>query len=130
MDKRKEVLIRSLKDTDEAIRKLAAEALEMVEIRDRMETIEKLINQGEKVEKLRAVYALGKLKGQKVIQLLLKAVKDPIEDVRAAAIRALGNMGDPRVMSPLTECLSDNSYVVKRVVVEALGSFKDPRLTG
>src|SRR3989338_9217361 len=106
MDKRKEVLVRSLKDTDEAIRKLAAEALEKVETRDRMETIEKFINQGEKMEKLRAVYALGRLKGQKVIQLLLKAVKDPIEDVRAAAIRVLGKMGDARLISPLVECLS------------------------
>src|SRR3990170_3762012 len=83
MDKRKEILVKTLKDSDENIRKLAAE----------------------KLEKLRAVYALGRLKGQKVIQLLLKAIKDPIEDVRAAAIRVLGKMGDPRVMSPLTQCL-------------------------
>src|SRR3970282_2329369 len=118
MDKRKKIRVKTLKDSDENIRKLAAESLEKIKTRERMDTIEKFINSGEKLEKLRAVYALGRLKGQKAIQLLLKAIKDPIEDVRAAAIRVLGKMGDPRVMPALTEFLSDKTFVAKGVVVE------------
>lgn len=129
MDKKKEILVKFLKDPDESIRTIAAESLEKVETRERLDGIEKTIQGGNKLAKLRAVYALIGLKGQKVILLLLNAIKDPIEDVRAAAIRVLGKTGDARVMAPLVDCLSDNSDIIKRTAVEALGEFRDPRLT-
>ncbi len=130
MDKRKEELVRFLRDEDEQIRTMAAEALERLEIRTKMDSFAELIASGGKVEKLRAVYALGNLRGLKVTTVLLPAVKDSIEDVRAAAVRVLGKFSDSRVLPNLVESLKDESHIVARVAIEALSNYREPQLLG
>lgn len=130
MDKRKEVLIGALQDKDERIRNLAAEALEKLEIRDRLDFMVNKAETGEMLEKVRAVYALSELKGPRIIECLGKAAKDVSEDVRAAAARALGGPGDVNALQHLVEMLKDQSPIVVRAAVEALGNFKDPRILG
>ena len=124
-----EILRSSLKDEDEQVRNAAAEAIARYEIRERFDALKELVEKGEKIEKLRAIYTLGKLKGESVTLLIAKATKDPIEDVRATAIRALGSMGDMRTINILLKSLEDESHVVQRAAVDALGSFKDRKLT-
>ncbi|MDO8425974.1 MAG: HEAT repeat domain-containing protein [Deltaproteobacteria bacterium] len=129
MDKRKEVLISALKEREEGIRKLAADALEKLEMRDRLDHLVKKIESGEMLEKIRAIYALTDLKGQRVTEILIKAAKDPSEDVRAAALRVLGGKGES-AMPALVEALKDASPVVVRVAVDSLSNYRDPRLLG
>jgi HEAT repeat protein len=112
MDKRKAALVGFLIDKDEHIRILAAEALERLETRAKLDSFAEILTSGGKLEKLRAVYALGNLRGQQVTTLLLKGVKDPIEDVRATAVRVLGNFSDSRALPSLVESLKDESPVV------------------
>ncbi|MBI5560157.1 MAG: HEAT repeat domain-containing protein [Deltaproteobacteria bacterium] len=128
MDKRKQALVKALQEKDEAVRSAAAEALERLEIRARLVYLEKMVDSGEMIEKLRAVYALSNLRGQEVLRILVKASKDPLEDVRAAALRVLGKIGDKGVLSEIVERLKDPSLVVERVAVSALGSFRDPQI--
>ncbi len=130
MDKRKAALVGFLIDEDEHIRILAAEALERLETRAKLDSFAELIASGGKLEKLRAVYALGNLRGQQVTTLLLKGVKDPIEDVRATAVRVLGNFSDSRALPNLVESLKDESPVVARVAIEALCNYREPQLIG
>jgi HEAT repeat protein len=130
MDKRKAALVGFLRDEDENIRSTAAEALERLEIRANLDSFSELLASGGKLEKLRAVYALGNLRGQQVTTLLLKGVKDPIEDVRAASVRVLGDFSDSRALHNLVESLKDESPVVARVAIEALSHYREPQLLG
>ncbi len=130
MDKRKQVIIRALQDKDENVRSSAAAALEKLETRQRLGMLENLLDTGDKVEKLRAVYAVAALRGEGILNLLVKAAGDATVDVRAAAVRSLGRFGDKRVLPAIVERLKDESSVVVRVAVESLANLWDPRLMG
>jgi len=119
-----------LKDKSDEMRKLAAEALEKCETRARIDALAKKIETAEMLEKVRAIYALTDLKGPRVVEILLKAAKDPSEDVRAAAVRVLGRVADITQIQQLVDALKDTSPIVQRVAVEVLGSFRDARLLG
>lgn len=130
MDKRKEILISALHDKEEQIRRSAADALEKLEVREKLDLLEKRIESGEMLDKIRIIYALSDLKGARILEILTKALKDPSEDVRAAAVRVLGSSGDDNALTPLVEALKDANPVVLRGVVEALSNYKDVRLLG
>lgn len=127
---RKEVLQTALQDENEVIRASAAEAMECLELRGRIAHFIKVLDEGEKTDKLKAIYALGTLRGDDVVKVLLKATEDEIEDVRASAVRALGQFADSRILPNLIECLKDESPIVQRVAIDAIASFKDPQLIG
>lgn len=128
MDKRKETLVAALRDSDETIRKAAAAALEKIEVRDRFDHLSKKIESGEMLEKIKGIYALNGLKGAKITSVLLKAAKDPSEDVRAAAVRVLANLSDASALQQLVDALQDESPIVVRCAIDALAAFRDPRL--
>jgi len=130
MSKRREILLGGLKDPDSQVKKAAAEALEKLQARERLDALAQKIATGEMIEKIKVIYALSDLRGPRVAEVLTKALKDPVEDVRAAAVRALGNLGDPATLPQLVESLRDTSPIVARAAVEALSTFKDPRLLG
>ncbi len=130
MDKRKETLIAALRDGDEAVRKAAAAALENIEARERIDHLAKKIESGEMLEKIKGVYALNGLKGPKITEILVKAAKDPSEDVRAAAVRVLSNLSDGAALQQLSEALQDSNPIVVRCAIDALAAYRDPRLLG
>lgn len=130
MSKRREVITAALKDADTGIRKAAAEALEKLQARERIDALARKVETGEMLEKVKVIYALSDLRGPRVAEILTRALKDPVEDVRAAAVRALGNFADPATLPQLVESLKDSSPIVARAAVEALSTFKDPRLLG
>ena len=127
MEKRKQLLVRALQDADENIRTLAAESLERLDIRGRVDFFSKILDTGDKMAKLRAVYALSNLRGPQIVSILLKAAKDEIEDVRAAAIRVIGNIADKEVLPDLIERLNDPSAIVGRVVIDAISTYREPQ---
>ena len=130
MNKRKQTLLKALRDQDKNIRTAAAEALEKLEIRGRMDALRKMIETGDKLDKMRAIYALANLKGEDALKLIAMGLNDPVEDVRSAAVRALIDMGDRRAVEPLLERLKDESPVVKRVTIEGLGFYREPKVVG
>ena len=119
MSKRREILLGALKDADSQVKKAAAEALESLQARERVDALEKKIETGEMLEKIRVIYALSDLRGPRVAEALAKSLKDPVEDVRAAGVRALGSLGDPSTLPQMVESLKDTSPIVARAAVEA-----------
>ncbi|OGP14208.1 MAG: hypothetical protein A2052_01580 [Deltaproteobacteria bacterium GWA2_54_12] len=130
MSKRREILLGALKDADSQVKKAAADALEKLQARERIDALAQKIATGEMLEKIKVIYALSDLRGPRVAEVLAKTLKDPVEDIRAAGVRALGNLGDPATLPQLVESLKDTSPIVARAAIEALSTFKDPRLLG
>lgn len=130
MEKRTEIFLKALRDKNEEIRRAGAEALEKFQLRTHLETLQKKIDSGEMLDKIRAVYALTDLKGPKPSELLAKAVKDQSEDVRAAAVRVLATSGDGHALTMLVEALNDSSTVVVRCALDGLAKWSDQRLLG
>lgn len=125
---RKELLIKALRDPDEKVRIAAARALEKVEAKEKVDDLGMTLLKGGKVEKLRALYALGEIRNDRALLYLLKALKDPLEDVRASVIRVLGNIRDVRTTKAIVKMLNDSSKAVRLAAIDALGLFKDRRV--
>ncbi|MBI5235467.1 MAG: HEAT repeat domain-containing protein [Deltaproteobacteria bacterium] len=128
MEKRREILLSALQDKDDEIKKAAAEAIENLAARGRLLDLTQKIASAPMIEKVRAIYVIGALKGPSVAEALIKAAKDPSEDVRAAAIRVLGGVPDANVLPHIVEALKDASAVVQRVALEAMANFRDARI--
>ncbi len=129
MERRKEILLRALQSGDDGVKQASAEAIENLEMRERLPELERIITGGGgRIEKLRALYSLSRLRGERVMSLTAKALSDDDEDVRATAIRVLGEIGDRRILPELVEMLKDRSDVIKRVTLDALANFREPKL--
>ncbi|MEK6791606.1 MAG: HEAT repeat domain-containing protein [Deltaproteobacteria bacterium] len=128
MEKRREIFLSALQDKDDEIKKAAAEAMENLTARSRLVELAQKIASAPMLEKVRAIYAIGALKGPSVAEALIKASKDPSEDVRAAAVRVLGGLPDANVLAHIVEALKDASAIVQRVALEAMAGFRDARI--
>ena len=65
---------------------------------------------------------LGQPGDPRVIELLIQALRDPEEGVRAQAAEALGHLAKPLVIEPLTEALADQEMSVRLAAATALNS--------
>jgi HEAT repeat protein len=73
-----------------------------------------------------AALALSRMGDGSAIPALVRALRDPEKDVRAAAASALASLGSPAI-SALTESLGDENWVVRYRAAEALGFIRDER---
>ena len=95
----RDILLNSVKDPDEKIRKLALGALTWLPEREE-----------EKFEILRA------------------SLKDPSISVRVSASAMIAGLKDPRVVDSLSEALRDSDQTVQLNAIKGLGPFKDERI--
>jgi len=123
MEDRKKVLIKLLRDSSEDVRRSAAEALERLEGLANLDSLIARYRTGDKVVKLKVIYALGKLRSEACLPVIIHALSSEDEDLRSAAVRMLGEMGDPRGLQPLLNLLHDESLTIQTLVVEALANF-------
>ncbi|MHB9108315.1 MAG: HEAT repeat domain-containing protein [Armatimonadota bacterium] len=68
-----------------------------------------------------------RLKAQKNVNGLVKALTDREVEIREGAARALGELSYPRVVVPLCAGLKDTDWAVRMTVVEALAKIHDAR---
>lgn len=68
-----------------------------------------------------------RLKAQKNVNGLVKALSDREVGIREDAARALGELAYPRVVIPLCNSLKDPDWTVRMTVVEALAKIRDAR---
>jgi len=70
---------------------------------------------------------VSRLRAQKNVNGLVKALSDREVEIREGAARALGEMAYPRVVVPLCSSLKDKDWAVRMTVVEALARIHDAR---
>mgnify|MGYP000415725567 CR=1 FL=1 len=128
MEDRRKVLIQLLRDPHEEVRRSAAEALERLEGLQNLNALIEKYRAGDKVMKLRVIYALGKLRADNCLPLLIHALTSEEEDLKSAAIRVLGELGDVRTLQALVAGLNDPSLTIQTLTVEALANFRHKHL--
>src|ERR687887_487547 len=90
-----------LKDPVDEVRLAAAQSLEALEGAGSLEEVLTLLKKGDLPAKVRAIYALGQIGGEKVLAPLLYCITRPEEDLKGAAIEVLGTLAHPSTLSAL-----------------------------
>ncbi len=70
-----------------------------------------------------AIYALGELKHEEALSVILKAAESKYPQNRAAAIRALGNFKNEKIEKRLIQYLNSNDPRIRIAAIEALGNM-------
>jgi len=119
-------LVESLSDDSDNVRLEAVRALAKV---DGPAAVDPLVRAAEKdrdayirFEAVRHLRNIGVGHAQ-VLDLALKALKDPSRDVRAQAARLLGNFHDERSIKPLLKAMSDGHWGVRESAEYGLLNF-------
>ncbi len=73
------------------------------------------------------IIELLEIKDQKLVPLLIEALKSQEHNIRFGAVRALGILEDKRAIVPLIELLKDEDRYVRATAANALKRFKDIR---
>lgn len=123
MDKRRQALAALLKDPSPEVREAAARALERMEEMAGVEEILFVLKKGALPAKIKAIYALGKVGGEKVLAPLMYCASRPEEELRAAAIEVLGELAEPKTLPALVERLNDESPAIRANAIAAIGHF-------
>jgi HEAT repeat protein len=117
-----ESLILALNDSDDGVRRDAAEALGKISSDKAVEPlIEALKDLGDDDVRMSAVEALGKIVRDNAVEPLIEALKDLDNYLRMRAVEALGKIGSDKVIEPLIQSLKDSDDFVRMSAVEALG---------
>jgi HEAT repeat protein len=130
---RDELIERGLKDSQCFVRRVAVEALALVECRSAVRRLIQTLSDRCWEVRVAALEGLecslqGRRRSPRVMFSLLR---DPSKLVRLQAAEALGVIGDPAARTPLRLAIEDPSPLVRRYVAEALGrvgSKKDAAL--
>jgi HEAT repeat protein len=85
--------------------------------------LEMVLNAGPSSLGVAAVQALGEIEDQRVVRLLLKALKSNDALVCAAAVDALAKVGGPEASEPIIGMLHHKNGHVRLSAVEALGNL-------
>lgn len=112
-----------LKDTVPEVRTAAAEAIEKLEATSSVDEILATLKTGNMGARIGAIYALGEIGGNKVLQPIVYCARRPEEDIRSAAAAVLGKLALPAALPILLELLDDGSPTVQGRAVAALRNF-------
>ena len=125
MSKRKELLISMLKDPDGDVSAAAAAALEKLEGVLGVDAVLVQLRKGSLGEKVRAIYALGEIGGEKALAPLVYCASRPEEELKGAAIDALGMLTQRSTLPLLLEKLKDGNSGIRARAISALGNFQE-----
>lgn len=125
---RRDVLLAALKDSDSAVRQVAAESLDLLERYQGLGSLEQVLVSGSRQERIAAVYVLESLNCAASNTLLMKALNDSDDDVRAVAIQIAGVKHLPEALPVLVQCLKAEAVSVAVYAADALGQYNDERL--
>ena len=122
-------LLLKLMTQDKELAKDAALALQDIDAKLSVTRMVEMLNVGNKPDRVKAIYALGKIGGEKAIAAILTCwnpVKE--EDERAAAARALKETNDPTVTKYIWSIFqSETSQIVKIELLQIIKRWKDRR---
>lgn len=109
-----------LKDPAPGVRLAAAGAIEKLEATSGIDEILGTLKTGNMGARIGAIYALGEISGDRVLQPLAYCARRPEVDIRSAAAAALGRVALPAAMPLLVELLDDESPAVQGRAVASL----------
>jgi HEAT repeat protein len=120
-----------LKDEAPEVRAAAAQAIEHLEGVASLDEILLSLKKGDTGTKIRAIYALGLIGGEKVVAPLIYCAGRPEEDIRSVAVEVLGSLVTPAVLPVLLERLDDSVAAIQARAIAALSRFPStPDLCG
>jgi HEAT repeat protein len=112
-----------LKDADQEVRSAAAAAIERLEGSSAFEEIMLSLKKGYTGSKIRAIYSLGEIGGDRVVAPLVYCAGRPEDGIRAAAVEMLGKITIPVVLPVLLGCLDDSNSAIQVRAIAALANF-------
>ncbi len=112
-----------LKDTDPEVRNVAAEAIERLEGSCALEEIMQSLKTGDTGTKIRAIFAMGEIGGDRVVAPLIYCAGRPEDGIRAAAVEVLGKITSPAVLPVLLEHLDDANGAIQARAIASLANF-------
>jgi len=125
-----ESLTRTLKCTDEEVRREAARSLGLIGDPKAIKPLMEAMTDERWFVRETSALALGRIKDPSVMEVLVTALKDRSAGAREAAAKALGEIGDPRAIGPLINVfrneeyyLKDDEYYVCEAASDALAKF-------
>jgi len=124
--KRRERLVPLLKDPAGQVRDAAAAALERLEGIGSFAEVTELLKRGDRGTKVKAIYALGKIGGERVLPPLIYCASRPEEDIRSAAIEVLGTLAHPRAFHVIARGLTEAGTAIQIKAIAALGNYRTP----
>jgi hypothetical protein len=120
-----------LRDTTPEVRDAAAGAIERLEGISSLDEILLSLKRGDMGTRIKAIYSLGVIGGERVIPALVYCTRRPEEDIRAVAVEVLGSLGNTATLPALLERLDDRSAAIQARAIAALGNFSaTPELHG
>lgn len=119
--KRREALIKALKDHEQNVREAASDGLDYLEAREGLRAILESYKTGDAATKLRAILAVKTLKDRRAAKMLSYATKSEFPEVRAAAADTIGILGIEDASQSLIDLLQDDNFEVVQRAACALG---------
>jgi len=109
-----------LKDENPEVRQAAAQAIERLEGIAGIDEILLTLKKGDTAAKIRAMYALGSIGGERAVAPLIYCAGRPEEDIRSVAVEALGLIATAAVIPVLLERLADSVVAIQARAIAAL----------
>jgi len=118
-----DALIPLLKDGDPDVRTTVARAIEHLEACGDLNETLQILKTGNMGSRISAIYALGEIGGEGVINPLVYCAGRPEVDIRAAAVEVLGKLAFPSTLPVLLERLKDQNSAIQARAITALSNF-------
>ena len=122
------VLIKSLSDSNKLIRQIALEGIAAQNIPVPAAAICPLLRDPDMKVQGKAIEALVRLKDPTTVGNLIEILNDDSEYVRRAAVEVLNEVADPRAIKNLLSAMRDTDWWVRVRAADALGSIGGPRV--
>lgn len=120
-----------LRDEHTEVRSAAAEAIEHLEGVSTFDEILLSLKKGDRGTRIRALYSLGVIGGERVVPPLVYCARRPEDDIRSVAVEVLGSLAIPAALPVLLERLDDGVAAIQAKAIAALGNFSAaPELCG
>ena len=125
--RRRAALAALLQDPSSQVRNAAARSLERIDARGNLAELLDLLKRGSLPEKIRAIFALGEIGGDKVLPALTYCAGRSEPDIRIASLEVLGALAVPETFSIVSAGITDPNQAIRAKAINALGNFHDPR---
>lgn len=112
-----------LKDELPEVRSAAAAAIERLEGISTLDEVLLSLKRGDRGTRIKAIYSLGAIGGERVLPPLIYCARRPEDDIRSVAVEVLGSLALPSALPVLLERLDDSTAAIQARAIAALGNF-------